>query len=229
MKKKDVQKIIKDTFSNYKEESDQLSESYVASIKSFSLPTERMSKKTKSMLLKDYESHVDAFNKISAMLDTSNRESSNSDYSGYRSLKIDEIYNMNSIYMTELYLSNISDLTSEILMESLSFMKLERDFGTFENWQRDFIACGMSARSGYVVTAFSTYLQRYVNFFTDSTNSNVPIGTYPTIVLRVDEISYDKDYANNKKAYIYNMMKELNWDIIEQRFNKSEKIAKSIR
>jgi Fe-Mn family superoxide dismutase len=229
VKKKEIQKIIRDTFNSQDHDLDQISESYVASVKSFSLSTERMSKKTKSVLIDNYESHISSFNKISALLDTASRETSNSDYSGYRSLKIDEIYNMNSVYLTELYLSNISDLSSEVLMESLSFMKLERDFGTFEDWQRDFIACGMSSRSGYVVTAFCTYLQRYMNFFTDSASSNVPVGTYPVIVLRVDEISYDKDYANNRKAYIYNMMKELNWDVIEQRFNKSEKISKVIR
>lgn len=48
---------------------------------------------------------------------------------------------MNGSYLHELYFANIADSQSRISMDSLSYMRLNRDFGTFDNWQRDFIAC----------------------------------------------------------------------------------------
>ena len=111
-------------------------------------------------------------------------------------------------------------------MDSLPYMRLERDFGSFDAWQKDFIACGVSARSGYVITAYNTFLKRYMNFVIDEEAKNVPIGTHPVIVLDTSEGAYYRDYVDDQKTYILAMMKELDWNWIEERFRRAEKIAK---
>ena len=108
-------------------------------------------------------------------------------------------------------------------------MRLERDFGTFDDWQRDFIACALSARNGWAVTGYSTYLQRYVNFIVDLHNTNIPVGVYPIIVLDVWEHAYYRDYLRKRKTYVHAMMKEFDWDVIEERVNRAEMIAKAMR
>ena len=113
-------------------------------------------------------------------------------------------------------------------MDTMTFLRLERDFGSFDNWQKDFIACGMSSRNGYVVCGYNVMLSRYMNFVVDIESVNVPIGTYPVIVLDVSEGAYYRDYLNDRKTYIVAMMKELNWDRIEERIKKCEKISKII-
>ena len=121
---------------------------------------------------------------------------------------------------------NISDLTSQITVDSLAYMKIERDFGTFDRWQEDFIGCALSARNGWAVTLYSTQLKRYINTIIDLHSQNVMIGMQPVIVLDCWEHSYYRDYLKDRKTYIYAMMKELNWDVIEQRFQVAEKIHK---
>ena len=111
-------------------------------------------------------------------------------------------------------------------MDSLAFMRLERDFGTFDEWQQDFIACALSSRNGWALTVFNAFLNRYVNVVVDSNALHVPINCYPIVVLHVSESTYCRDYLDDKKTYIFAMMKELNWDVIEGRFKKAEKIAK---
>ena len=49
-------------------------------------------------------------------------------------MTIHETYNMNSAYFHELYFANIGDSNSRINMDSLSYMRLNRDFGTFDDW-----------------------------------------------------------------------------------------------
>ena len=88
-------------------------------------------------------------------------------------------------------------------MDSLAFMRLERDFGTFDEWQKDFIACCMSSRNGWAITVYNAFLNRYVNIVVDLHSLNVPINCYTIIVMDMWEHSYYRDYLNDKKTYIY--------------------------
>ena len=206
-----------------------LDEAYVAQVKQFTLPTELLSDANKKNHIELYDQYVEEFNRISAELDTVDRDDVNSNTSRYRSLKIDETYNMNAAYLHELYFSNISDLHSNISMDSLSYMRLSRDFGTFDEWQKDFIACCQASRCGWAITYYNTYLQSYMNASIDLHSINVPIGAYPVIVMDVWQHAYYRDYLKDIKTYIHAMMKQLDWEVIESRILKAEKIAKAQR
>ena len=224
---KDLKENIKKTLGVKDEE--RLDESYVAQVKQFKLSTELLSNATKKSHIDLYHGYVETFNRISAELDSASRENANANHSEYRSLKIDETYNMNAAYLHELYFSNISDLQSEISMDSLAYMRLARDFGTFDAWQKDFIACCMSSRCGWAITYFNTYLQRYMNCPIDLHSLNVPVGCYPIVVMDMWQHAYYRDYLNDSKVYVYGMMKQLRWPVIESRIEKAEKISKSLR
>lgn len=205
-----------------------LNESYVAQSTKFNLKTELLSDKNKKAHQELLDSYVETLNKISAELDGASKEEANLNFSLWRSLKIDEAYNHNAVFLHGLFFQNISDLKSQISMDSLSFMRLERDFGSFDNWQSDFIACAMSSRNGWVVTCYNTQLKRYINVMIDLHSQNLMIGCHPIIVLDCWEHSYYRDYLKNRLAYVKGMMKELNWNVIEERFKVAEKISKAL-
>ena len=54
------------------------------------------------------------------------------------------------------------------------------------------------------------------------------IGCHPVIVLDCWEHSYYRDYLKNRPAYIRGMMKELNWNVIEDRVKVADKIHKAL-
>jgi len=206
-----------------------LDESYVAQVKQFNLPTELLSKASKKSHIELYDEYVKNFNRISAELDAADRVNAKSNHSAYRDLKVDETYNMNSSYLHELYFSNISDLHSEISMDSLPYMRLARDFGSFDDWQKDFVACCMVSRCGWAITYFNTFMQRYMNCAIDLHSLNVPMGSYPVIVMDMWQHAYYRDYLSDVKTYVYGMMKQLNWNVIEKRFERADAIQKSLR
>ena len=210
-------------------ESECLVEAYVAQPKQFNLTTELLSPKAKSQHIEIYKDSIDKLNTISAQLDTADRKNVVPGVGPYRALKCSEIQLLNSVYLHELYFANISDPHSQINMNTLTYMRLERDFGTFDDWQFDMIACAMSAHNGWAVTAFDTFLQRFVNFFVDGDKEVIPVGTYPVIVIDVHEHAYFRDYLNDRKSYIYAMMKELRWDVIEERFKRTDIIVTALR
>ena len=94
MKNKDISKIISHSLG----EKEDLNEALVAQDKQFSLPTEELGKRTKANHFDLYKAYVEAFNKVSAELDSVNKTDSNSNHSNFRSLKIDEVYNLNAVY-----------------------------------------------------------------------------------------------------------------------------------
>ena len=155
------------------------------------------------------------------------RENSNPNNSEFRSLKIDETYNINAAFLHGMFFDNIGSLSSKVTMDSIPYMRIARDFGDFNKWQNDFIACALAARNGWVVTCYNTFLKRYINVVVDLHSSNVPFGCIPIIVVDCWEHTYYRDYLKDRKSYVFAMMRELNWDKIEERFDKAERIAKA--
>jgi Fe-Mn family superoxide dismutase len=194
-----------------------LKEGFVLIPKSHMMKTEKLSDGTKVSHDKLYKGYVESFNKVATGLVAADRNDVKSTASSYRSLKTDEIYNFNGIKLHELYFANISDVDSEIRVDSLPYMRLARDWGTFEAWQEDFIAACMASRNGWGMTVYEPYRNVYMNVSIDSHDTNIPVGAIPVIVMDMWEHAYFKDYMTDKKSYLFAMMKELNWDVIDAR------------
>ncbi len=223
----DAKKIIKETLDVNNDNN--INEALSAQPKQVNVKTDFLSSANIQNHIELYEDYIEKFNKVSASLDGADKSEVNSNFSEFRSLKIDETFNMNGAYLHELYFSNIGDEQSRISMDSLSFMRLNRDFGTFDDWQRDFLACGSSSRCGWVVTYLNMYTQTYMNCVIDLHSQNVPVGMYPVIVMDLWQHAYYRDYLKDSDSYMSAMMKQLRWSVIEKRFEKADKILKVLR
>jgi Fe-Mn family superoxide dismutase len=200
-----------------------VNEAVVAAPSHFIVKTEKLSAKTKQAHEALYKKHLESFNKTSIGLDSANKHEAGSFASAYRALKMDECTNLNSVKLHELYFNNISDLASQISLDSIPYIKLSRDFGTFENWQYDFIACAMSAREGWAITVYEPYKNVYMNICVDGNDIGVPVGCVPVLVMDMWSHAFFKDYEIDKKSYLVAMMKEINWDVVEARMVLAEK------
>lgn len=221
-----AKKIIKDSLSVTKEK---ISEAFVAQQKQFNIVTDFLSDKNIVNHIELYKSYLENFSTVSAKLDTADKSAAAQNHSVYRSLKLDETYNMNAAYLHELYFANIGDNNSQINMDSLSYIRLNRDFGTFDDWQKDFIACAQSSRCGWAITYFNFYTQTFMNCIVDLHSKDVPAGMYPVVVMDMWQHAYYKDYLKDSKTYLTAMMKQLNWRVIEERIKKADKMHKILR
>jgi superoxide dismutase len=50
------------------------------------------------------------------------------------------------------------------------------------------------------------------------------IGFHPVIVMDCWEHSYYRDYLKDRKTYVFAMMKELDWNVIENRIKIADQI-----
>ena len=205
---KEAKNAIKETLNL--DEKKSINESFAAQPKKFNLKTDFLSPSNAQNHIELYEKYVKDFNNVSAQLDAVDKSEANSNHSPYRSLKIDETYNMNAAYLHELWFSNIADANSRISMDSLAYMRLNRDFGTFD-------------------TYLNTYTQSYMNCVVDLHSQNVPVGMQPVIVMDLWQHAYYRDYLKDINSYMNAMMKQLRWPVIESRFEKADKILNIIR
>jgi superoxide dismutase, Fe-Mn family len=203
-----------------------VNESYVVQAKNNDVKSFAVTEKPLQAHEELFEGYIEALNKVSAKLDAADRSVSNSNSSEFRSLKIDEAFNSNAAFLHSLYFDNIGHPESSVAIDSIAYMRLSRDWGSFDAWQEDFIACGLASRSGWVLTVYNVFLQRYMNVVLDLHNINVPVGCLPVIALDCWEHTYFKDYLKNRKAFIYKSMQEFNWDVIEKRIKQADQVAK---
>jgi len=196
-----------------------LKEALIVLPKTFVIKTQWLSSKTKAAHEKLYQGYVANFNQVSAKLDTVNRQ----DTGELRHLKLDETFNLNAIKLHELYFGNISDQQSQIHRDSLPYMRLGRDWGTFENWQFDFRGVGEAARDGWVVLYYDPFKDRYLHAMVDGNTENIPMCCIPILVLDMHEHAYFYDFLTDKTSYIHAMMREINWNIVEARMVIAER------
>jgi Fe-Mn family superoxide dismutase len=242
----DIEKIVssvaeqvrKDFFSDVNEELNvemntivqeafgQVKEAYVPQRKTYSLVTDHLSEETKKEHESLYRSEVDTLARISAELDTADKLEVNNNHSTYRSTKKDEITNLNGVYLHELYFANCFDPNSELYLDALAYMRLSADWGTFDAWMADFMACGMAARSGWVICGYSLFLKKMVNVYVDNHDQNVLVGIIPALVVDMWEHAYVRDYGNDKKSYLTAMMREISWDVVEDRVSRIDALKK---
>src|SRR3990167_5852004 len=109
MKIGDIKEIIQESlgFEKSEEKKDiQLTEAYVAMPKSYNLNSELLSKKAKDAHFDLYEGYIKSLNRVNVELEASDKNANNY-HSEYRSLKIDETYLLNAVFLHELFFANV--------------------------------------------------------------------------------------------------------------------------
>ncbi len=145
--------------------------------------------------------------------------SANQSYSELRALKDGESFAVNGVYLHEWYFEILggNGIPSGTLAEALI-----ADYGSIANFIAFFSACGMAAR-GWVVLAFDTKDQTLRIYTADTHNQGGIWGAIPVIVLDVYEHAYFIDFGSDRKSYIAEFWKNLNWEKANALFTSAKK------
>ncbi len=172
-----------------------------------------------------YVGYVNKRNEIEEKLKTADRTLANATYSEYGELKREESFAANGIYLHEYYFNVLGGEAAQTNAQNSApelFKAIEAEFGSFENWLTDFKAAGMVAR-GWVVLAYDYNDGRLHNYLCDSHNHGGIWGAMPVIVLDVYEHAYFIDYGSDRKTYIEDYMKNLNFEAANHLFKAIKK------
>ncbi len=158
-----------------------------------------------------YAGYVTKKNEISEKLQTLSHggdvSSANQTYSELRALKDGEIFAVNGVYLHEYYFDTLGGdgTATGALVDTLA-----AKYGSFENFLTYFSACGMAAR-GWVVLCWDFKAKGLRIYNCDAHNQGGVWSCAPILVLDVYEHAYFIDYGSDRKAYIADWWKNLNW------------------
>ena len=176
-----------------------------------------ISEKTQNDHYKLYEGYVKKANEILEKLKTVDLASGNQIYSELRELKVELSFALGGVKNHEIFFGHLGGTggkPSGVLAQTI-----EKDFGSFENFQTDMKQTGISAR-GWVWLAYDYDTQTLFNYLGDSQNTFAVWNAVPLIALDTYEHAYWADYGTVRASYIDAFFKNLNWDVIEEKFGR---------
>lgn len=162
-----------------------------------------------------YKGYVSKANEILGLLKNADRSKANQTYSDLREMKVELTFAVGGIKNHEIYFSNLGGVGGK--PSGVLHAQIEKDFGSYSDWESDFKASGLAAR-GWVWLAFDRDTETLFNYIGDSQNTFPIWNAVPICALDTYEHAYFIDYAVDRKAYIEAFMKNLDWKDVEARF-----------
>lgn len=172
-----------------------------------------MSERLMTEHYKLYEGYIKKANEITEKLKTVDLTTANATQSDIRALKLGYTFAVNAIKSHELYFDNLSGKGGQ--PDGWLGQQIEKNFGSFENWQKDMKATGIAAR-GWVWTAFDWQTGTLFNYLGDAHDAFPIWHATPLVALDVYEHAYMIDYGVARADYIETFFKNLNWDGAEK-------------
>lgn len=167
-----------------------------------------------------YVGYVKKVGEIEEKLKTIDVSTANGTYSDLRELKMEETFAINGVKLHEGYFDNMSSApTSERGITGKIKSLVERDFGSYEAWEKEFKAMGLCAR-GWVVLGYDLDEKKLKNILCDSHNQGGVWNMVALLIMDVYEHAYFLDYATGRKAYIEAFFKNIDWNEVNGRVEK---------
>jgi len=161
-----------------------------------------------------YEGYVKNVNTLLGMLDT--KEVGTLEYS---ELQRRFAWEWNGMRLHELYFGNISN-GGNIISEGKLKQKIEKIYGNFENWKKNFIAVGAMRGIGWAILTYDKESDELFNLWINEHDVGHFAGAVPLLVMDVFEHAYMTDYGIKRADYINAFFQNIDWKEVENRFNK---------
>ncbi len=157
-----------------------------------------------------YVGYINKVNEIRGALASADLSKANATFSDIRELKIEEGFAMNGVILHERYFDNLQAGGSRPSGKIAQL--IDRDFGSYDKWAAELLACGLSAR-GWVVLAYDLFDGQLHNYVCDLHNQGGVWGAVPLLVLDVYEHAYFIDSATARKKYLEAFLQNIDWSV----------------
>lgn len=134
----------------------------------------------------------------------------------YAELKRRLGWEFNGMRLHEYYFENLGgkggpDRTGKL------FKKVSDEFGSYENWEKDFKATGMMRGIGWAILYQDSLSGRLINFWINEHEVGHPAGCNPVLILDVFEHAFMIDYGLKRADYIEAFFRNIDWRVVESR------------
>jgi Fe-Mn family superoxide dismutase len=166
---------------------------------------------------KHFAGYVKGLNDTISMIAKA-REAGNFD--AIKALSRDLAFNGSGVVLHWLYFDTIGPNAGGTPSGKMADL-IKRDFGSFDSFWKHFAAASKSVEaSGWGILAWEPFSQRLVIMQAEKHQDLNSWGSMPLMVCDVWEHAYYLKYQNRRAEYVDNFSRIINWQKVEDRFNK---------
>ena len=170
------------------------------------------------MHLKLYEGYVKNANDLLTKLKAMSEANQANSYE-YGALKRRLGWEFDGMRLHELYFENLGGKGSLDSNNSL-FSAIVSQFGSFDNWKKDFIATGLIRGVGWAILYLDRTEGRLVNTWINEHDVGHLAGGIPILVMDVFEHAYIPQFGLDRSKYIEAFFKNIDWKSPQSRFEQ---------
>lgn len=143
-----------------------------------------------------------------------------SDQTQFGALKRRLGWEYDGVILHELYFENLGGKTILSNGDPLA-QALVKDFGSIDNWKKDFIATGMMRGIGWAVLYLDPLAKRLINMWINEHDLGHLAGGTPILVMDVFEHAYMPQYGLDRDKYIDAFFQNIDWGAVSKRFSSN--------
>ena len=162
-----------------------------------------------------YQGYVTNTNKLIETLDAMLKEDK-LNTPEYNELKRRMGFEFDGMRLHEYYFGNLGGKKPLDASGALA-AKLAEDFGSYENWEKDFKATGKMRGIGWAILYQDNISGRLFNQWINEHETGHLAGCAPILVMDVFEHAYMTDYGLKRAEYIESFFSNINWEVAEGR------------
>jgi Fe-Mn family superoxide dismutase len=134
----------------------------------------------------------------------------------YAELKRRLGFEFNGMRLHEYYFGNLGGNGGVDKADKLG-KKLAEDFGSYEDWEKDFKGTGTMRGIGWAILYQDNVTGKLFNQWINEHETGHPAGCIPILILDVFEHAFITDYGLKRADYIEAFFKNINWNTVESR------------
>jgi Fe-Mn family superoxide dismutase len=134
----------------------------------------------------------------------------------YAELKRRMGWEFNGMRFHEYYFDNLGGKAALDKSGRLA-KKLAENFGSHEDWEKDFRGTGAMRGIGWVILYQDNVTGKLFNQWINEHDVGHPAGCVPILVMDVFEHAFITDYGLKRADYIEAFFKNINWAVVESR------------
>ncbi len=146
-----------------------------------------------------------------------NYTDSNATYSKMRSLKLGETYSLDGVKLHNLYFENMTGGNNT--PHGPIFNAIVNQFGSYDTFISYLTNVGVSMRGWAVLTIDSIDNKLHI-IGSDSHDNGAVWLSFPILIMDVYEHAYFMDFGTDRKKYISTFIENINWGVLNDRFEK---------
>ncbi len=162
-----------------------------------------------------YQGYVTNTNKLLDLLDAMLKEGKVGTPE-YSELKRRMGFEFNGMRLHEYYFGNLGGKGALDRSGKLG-KKLAEDFGSYEDWEKDFRGTGAMRGIGWTILYQDNETGKLINQWINEHETGHFAGCVPILVMDVFEHAFITDYGLKRADYIGAFFKNVNWGVVEGR------------